>query len=323
MKANEKWIALLILAIALLGAACGGDDAPEPTEPAPTARPAATQEPTESAPAQVRIGKAQVGSIEIYILESFPVQVSVLARGNLPDGCTRIGEITTGSDMSTNTLWVEIATVRQAEALCTAAVVPFEENVALDVYGLPAGTYIVDVNGVTDTFTLAVDNVPQTGDIPPDQVGDSELVAGAFVTETFGEMGISFTRPENWTLERQPDLYGLVPPDRALHTAPYIISFGYVPGIPIRNYNALVQAMTAHLEEQGESDFTFELDSFGGTDGIMVYGLQNACWMVIVPGGGSVRTVTVSLEACDENGAITNQAVKDILDSVRAFEPTQ
>jgi hypothetical protein len=38
----------------------------------------------------------------------------------------------------------------------------FEETIALDVYGLPAGTYHVNVNGIDDTFTLEVDNIPQT-----------------------------------------------------------------------------------------------------------------------------------------------------------------
>ena len=42
----------------------------------------------------------------------------------------------------------------------TAALVPYEETISLDVYGLLAGTYTVDVNSVRDTFTLDVDNKP-------------------------------------------------------------------------------------------------------------------------------------------------------------------
>jgi hypothetical protein len=56
---------------------------------------------------------------------------------------------------------VEITTVRDAEAVCAQVLAPFEERIALDVYGLPAGTYTIDVNGVTDSFTLDVDNAPQ------------------------------------------------------------------------------------------------------------------------------------------------------------------
>lgn len=39
-------------------------------------------------------GNATVESIEIMVLESFPVQIKVNARGYLPDGCTKIDEIT-------------------------------------------------------------------------------------------------------------------------------------------------------------------------------------------------------------------------------------
>ncbi|MFO7889862.1 MAG: hypothetical protein R6V04_05935 [bacterium] len=38
---------------------------------------------------------------------------------------------------------------------------PFEEKIALDVYGLPAGTYNVNINDIEDSFTLDVDNIPR------------------------------------------------------------------------------------------------------------------------------------------------------------------
>ena len=57
------------------------------------------------------------------------------------------------------TFQVTITTTRPADAMCTEALVPFEETFSLDVYSLPAGTYTVNVNGITDTFELAVDNV--------------------------------------------------------------------------------------------------------------------------------------------------------------------
>jgi len=100
-----------------------------------------------------------VESIDILILESFPVQVHVLVKGSLPDGCTEADQINQRSDLENNTFWVEITTVRPTNVECTTEVVPFEETIPLDVYGLSAGVYTVDVNSVTDTFTLDVDNV--------------------------------------------------------------------------------------------------------------------------------------------------------------------
>lgn len=136
--------AALLVAIAL--AACGAT-------PAPTVEPG--QQPPGGGGGLVE-GEAAVGSIEILILESFPVQVHVVARGNLPDGCTQIDEVSTQQEG--DAFYVTITTVRDADAMCTQATVPFEERIVLDVLGLKAGTYTVDVNGVTDTFTLDVDN---------------------------------------------------------------------------------------------------------------------------------------------------------------------
>ena len=140
---------LLILGLALLLAlglaACG--PTPEPT-PSPVEGPSGDE---------VIRGTATVEGIDIQILESFPVQVRVMAQGLLADGCTTVGEI--NQELVDNTFMVTIGTVRPADEVCTQALVPFEETIELEVRGLPAGTYTVDVNGATGTFTLNTDNV--------------------------------------------------------------------------------------------------------------------------------------------------------------------
>lgn len=102
----------------------------------------------------------QIDQVNIQILESFPVQVEVLILGSLPDSCTEIGAVEQRLDAEENTFWIEIETFRSEEETCAQALVPFEEAVPLDVYGLPAGTYTVDVQGVQETFTLSIDNAP-------------------------------------------------------------------------------------------------------------------------------------------------------------------
>ncbi len=115
-------------------------------------------------------GEAVVESIQILMLESFPLQVHVAAQGYVPDGCTRVDQISQKRDG--NTFNVTITTVRPEDMECTEAEVPFQENIPLDVYGLPAGTYTVDVNGVTDTFTFDTDNI--LPDMPSDDQGNTE-----------------------------------------------------------------------------------------------------------------------------------------------------
>ena len=101
-------------------------------------------------------GLAPVYEIDILILESFPVQVQVIASGNLPDPCTKISEVL--QEKEGNTFFITIKTYR-SPGFCIQVLAPFEEIISLDVYGLPAGTYTVDVNGVQATFDLEVDNI--------------------------------------------------------------------------------------------------------------------------------------------------------------------
>jgi hypothetical protein len=151
----KKFVLLIMLLMAGL-VACGSSDTPEaadgtPTQMAETPTAVSTDPPLQQ--------EANVDSIEILILESFPVQVNVRARGDLPDGCTSIDTVQTTKQGTT--FAINITTVRQTGDLCTEALVPFEETISLEVLGLPAGTYSVNVNGINGSFTLQVDNVAQ------------------------------------------------------------------------------------------------------------------------------------------------------------------
>lgn len=102
------------------------------------------------------MGLASVDEIDIIILEIFPVQINVIARGNLPDPCTEISEVL--QEKEGNTFFITIKTYR-SPGFCIQVIAPFEEIIPLEVYGLPAGTYTVDVNGVQATFDLEVNNI--------------------------------------------------------------------------------------------------------------------------------------------------------------------
>jgi inhibitor of cysteine peptidase len=112
---------------------------------------------------ELAYGTADVEEVTVQLMESFPVQVAVVAQGHLRDGCTEIHEVKSSFDEENRTFSVEITTVRERDAVCTQALVPFEKRIELDVRGLRAGTYSVDVNGVREAFTLDVDNeLPQS-----------------------------------------------------------------------------------------------------------------------------------------------------------------
>jgi inhibitor of cysteine peptidase len=172
MKLKQFFLSLLLV-LTLILAACG--DAARGTEPAASDQPINTNAPYPDAPVSsddetadkdqdleplegdVIIGEATVESLDVLIMESFPVQVNVQVSGYVGDGCTEIGQITTERDE--DTFYVHISTVRPADAICIQVLVGFDEVISLDVHGLEAGTYTVDVNGETATFTLDMDNI--------------------------------------------------------------------------------------------------------------------------------------------------------------------
>ncbi len=103
--------------------------------------------------------EALVKNLEVMIMESFPLQASVQVTGLLPDGCTQLDEEDVGIEKSGNTIYVDLKTVRPNDMACTLAVVPYEINIPLDIYGYEKGVYTVDVNGVTAEFELTMDNI--------------------------------------------------------------------------------------------------------------------------------------------------------------------
>lgn len=157
------WL-LTFLLISLFVAGCGGTTEATPTPAPPTETPALPT-PTNIPSGETIRGQAMVDSIELERRESFPVQINVIARGMLPDGCTAIDEIV--QQRSENTFRLAITTIRQADAMCTQALVPFSETIPLDVLGLEAGTYTVTVNGRTASFTLETTNSPDAQPTPP------------------------------------------------------------------------------------------------------------------------------------------------------------
>ena len=143
-------IFIVIAAFAMLIAACapGAGASPASTEtPAPN--------PIPSLPASV----ATVESVDVHILESMPVQVQAVVRGQLPDaGCTTIGSVEQVREGSV--IRVTLVTTTDPLALCAQALTPFEHVVSLDINELPAGSYVVDVHGVEDSFELPGRDLP-------------------------------------------------------------------------------------------------------------------------------------------------------------------
>ncbi len=124
--------------------------------------------------------EATVESLEVVLLESFPLQARATVTGYTPDGCTDLDEITVDRDGDTFNLTL-ITRRLTGDVMCTQALVPFEESVELDIEGLEEGTYTVIAQDQEATFRLDGDNVM------PRPIEEAELAFGsdAVVEELF------------------------------------------------------------------------------------------------------------------------------------------
>ncbi len=72
--------------------------------------------------------------------------------GDHPDGCTELSHsVQTVTD---HEIQLTVFSRRPRGVVCTQALVPFDRTFSLDLAGLSAGEYTVNVNGLTETLVL-------------------------------------------------------------------------------------------------------------------------------------------------------------------------
>jgi inhibitor of cysteine peptidase len=118
---------------------------------------------------------ATVESVEVLILESFPLQAQAIVTGYLPDGCTELHEITVERDGQDFILTIETRRPT-GDIACTEAIVPFEETVTLEIADLESGIYTVVAQDQSATFILDVDNIIE------EEQGDEKFNYGSRAT---------------------------------------------------------------------------------------------------------------------------------------------
>lgn len=93
-----------------------------------------------------------VESIEVRILESQPVQVQAVVRGQLADACTTITDATVEAQEKRYVITLE--TTRPADQMCAQMLTPFEQVVPLGTPDPATGDYEVQAGDVVQSFTL-------------------------------------------------------------------------------------------------------------------------------------------------------------------------
>ncbi|HHB91980.1 MAG TPA: hypothetical protein ENK59_02060 [Thioploca sp.] len=105
---------------------------------------------------QINPNEVVIEDIRILVTELFPIEVNIVAVGNLPNSCTTINQIT--EEQKGDTLTLKITA--KPRPICPNKIKQtFAEVIPLDVAGLTSGLYKVKVNNKINTFELGIDNI--------------------------------------------------------------------------------------------------------------------------------------------------------------------
>ncbi|PKM13367.1 MAG: hypothetical protein CVV13_02140 [Gammaproteobacteria bacterium HGW-Gammaproteobacteria-3] len=100
----------------------------------------------------------QIDKVEVVITDSSPVQVFLKLTGAFSNGCGEFGQISQRLQGSRFEVIAHAKPIPDG-TVCTMEIKPFEQVIALSVFGLPEGTYEFSVNGNFDgSFELTQDN---------------------------------------------------------------------------------------------------------------------------------------------------------------------
>ena len=136
--------------------------------PLPTSMPSPLDSPLMT-PKENSADLADIHEVEPVYFDSVPVEIFVRARGTFPNACTGVDTI--HQEFADDLFEITITVRRISSDDCGVEPVDFEESIPLNVFGLPAGVYRVNVNGVEAAFELEQDN---TGSEEPDSRAGTE-----------------------------------------------------------------------------------------------------------------------------------------------------
>lgn len=110
----------------------------------------------------IKLEQVPVSEVEVIKTGTFPVSVYLRAsgwRGSCGfSGAGRIHQRLEGMQFDVGITAPHTDEFANLEIVCAAVMTSFKMTVPLQVYGLGAGTYTYNVNGVTGTFNLESDN---------------------------------------------------------------------------------------------------------------------------------------------------------------------
>jgi hypothetical protein len=229
-----------------------------------------------------------VESVEVMLMESFPLQASAHLSGTLSDSCVVVSS--KSAQREGNTFTIEIQVAVDDDVKCTGKPGALDVNVGLNIEGLAAGDYIVLAGEQSAGFTLTQDNVPQEPpDVQPQPTQGSEDEVEPL---TYGNAVVT-------EIEIQMDTSGLV---MALMRGELPDGCTYIDGIEVERFddgvpNFVVTMQTARPKDvmctQAMVPFEYSVD-------LDTAGLPPGEYTVEAGGRSAVFTLTQESEMSEE-----------------------
>ncbi|MCW5873942.1 MAG: hypothetical protein KIS88_04785 [Anaerolineales bacterium] len=91
-------------------------------------------------------GPVYFDSLNVLVLESFPIQLRLVMQGNLPTPCHELA-YTIAAPNAANEIHIEVYTTVDPAVTCMQVLQPFDESIAIPLDGVPDGEYSLWVNG--------------------------------------------------------------------------------------------------------------------------------------------------------------------------------
>lgn len=178
--------------------------------------------------AAVERRSAQIESLSLSVLESFPLRVDVTLRGVLADGCSRLESVSERFEAPERTYHLDVMVRRDAETMCAQVISEFELTVPIVKAGLAVGEFRVEAHPREATF-----EIEPLGEFPGFSLpagGPSEWICAVesrvcfAAPEEWSRDGLSWSSPPflsaqigmRWWPEGASDLLSLLPPAAVL-----------------------------------------------------------------------------------------------------------
>jgi len=97
-------------------------------------------------PDNAQRGNVYIEDAQLLVMESYPVQVQLSLKGDLPTPCNQL-QVDIAEPDAEHNIYVDVYSLVDPDKMCTQVLKPFEQSFPIPMQGKEDGQYQVYVNG--------------------------------------------------------------------------------------------------------------------------------------------------------------------------------